>query len=215
MGLDTEDDLDALADVDSQADMDSMDVMSLESLLGAVQSREELARNPGDVIGNEAIDASAELEAQNAINADIADLKALDKRGRESGRDRNRGHDRNRQTGRFRDGSRRKNKDKNNRKGKGNKGRGNKGKTTNKYDVNVYGTQDDMPLNDVYVKEGKIGKDKASLENEIQTISRHMTCFDLHCEGGGRCIPDEMRAGGGVRCQCPLGRQGVYCEQGK
>ena len=144
---------------------------------------------------------------QSTIDPDIVELKALTKRGRD--RDRNRGRTHNQQQGRGRAGSRRKGKDKN-RKGKGR----DKGRVPN-YFVNVYGPQHDMPMNDVYVKAGKLGKDKTAMENEIQTIHRFMTCLDLHCEGGGRCIPDEMRAGGGVRCQCPLGRQGLFCEQGE
>ena len=41
---------------------------------------------------------------------------------------------------------------------------------------------------------------------------KYRTCSELPCKRGGRCVPDNMR--GGVRCQCKLGTQGDYCDQG-
>lgn len=39
------------------------------------------------------------------------------------------------------------------------------------------------------------------------------TCSDLQCESGGICVPDSASKRT-VRCRCPLGRSGIFCEQG-
>ncbi|XP_013773558.1 pikachurin-like [Limulus polyphemus] len=39
---------------------------------------------------------------------------------------------------------------------------------------------------------------------------RFVTCKELECESGGACIPDPSTEG--VKCSCPLGRGGIYCE---
>lgn len=51
----------------------------------------------------------------------------------------------------------------------------------------------------------------------VSTPSVHQvfhTCSDLQCESGGMCIP-ENSSKRAVRCRCPLGRSGTFCEQGK
>ena len=48
---------------------------------------------------------------------------------------------------------------------------------------------------------------------EAKLGSKYKSCDQLRCMGGGRCIKDMMR--GGVRCQCKLGTDGVFCEKGE
>lgn len=49
----------------------------------------------------------------------------------------------------------------------------------------------------------------------VSTPSVHQvfhTCSDLQCESGGICVPD-FALKRAVRCRCPLGRSGIFCEQ--
>ncbi|XP_076343695.1 pikachurin-like isoform X2 [Tachypleus tridentatus] len=39
----------------------------------------------------------------------------------------------------------------------------------------------------------------------------YKTCQQLECTSGGACIPDQST--GGVKCSCPLGRGGMFCEK--
>lgn len=51
----------------------------------------------------------------------------------------------------------------------------------------------------------------------VSTPSVHQvfhTCSDLQCESGGICVPD-FALKRAVRCRCPLGRSGIFCEQGE
>lgn len=71
-------------------------------------------------------------------------------------------------------------------------------------------------LENVLRKQGK-GKSKVSQANENEVgvpdpLVRYRSCTELICRGGGLCVPDSLR--GGVRCQCPMGKEGEYCERG-
>ena len=105
------------------------------------------------------------------------------------------------------------------RKGKG-KGKGRKGKNRNKNKNKMkditkisVGTQSDsVPKGNDVVMAHTSSKMNPVLPTE-SGMSRFHTCDMLHCKGGGRCVPDKMR--GGVRCQCKLGTDGEFCENGK
>jgi hypothetical protein len=105
-------------------------------------------------------------------------------------------------------------------KGKGRKGRKNKNKSKSKqrmksiidpnFDVNTH-QSDSIISNDVLASTSQYSSAPV-LPTEPAGV-RFQTCDELHCKGGGRCVPDKMR--GGVRCQCKLGTQGQFCENGK
>lgn len=41
------------------------------------------------------------------------------------------------------------------------------------------------------------------------------SCNDIECEAGGVCIEDDSIKYKKVRCRCPLGRGGQFCEKRK
>ncbi len=43
----------------------------------------------------------------------------------------------------------------------------------------------------------------------------YYSCLDIECEAGGVCIMDESHADKRIRCKCPLGRGGFFCEKRK
>ena len=103
-------------------------------------------------------------------------------------------------------------------KGKGRKGKGRKNKNKQRmksiidpnFDVNTH-QSDSIISNDVLESTSSFSS-LPVIPTEPAGI-RFQTCDELHCKGGGRCVPDKMR--GGVRCQCKLGTQGQFCETGK
>jgi len=106
------------------------------------------------------------------------------------------------------------------RKGKGRKGKGRKNKNKQrmksivdpKFDVNTH-QSDSIVNNDVLESTSSSSSSWApphAFPTEPAGGMRYQTCDELHCKGGGRCVPDRMR--GGVRCQCKLGTQGQFCE---
>lgn len=79
---------------------------------------------------------------------------------------------------------------------------------------------DSVPSNDV-IENTSVSKVSPALVTEEDdrdfnvspAIARFQTCDQLHCKRGGRCVPDKIR--GGVRCQCKLGTEGEFCENGE
>ncbi len=43
----------------------------------------------------------------------------------------------------------------------------------------------------------------------------YYSCLDIECEAGGVCIMDESHSDKRIRCKCPLGRGGFFCEKRK
>ncbi|RWS30696.1 pikachurin-like protein [Leptotrombidium deliense] len=41
----------------------------------------------------------------------------------------------------------------------------------------------------------------------------YYTCTGIECEAGGVCVRDEKHSDSRVRCRCPLGRGGFFCEK--
>lgn len=43
----------------------------------------------------------------------------------------------------------------------------------------------------------------------------YFSCLDIECESGGVCITDESHSDKRIRCRCPIGRGGFFCEKRK
>ena len=141
--------------------------------------------------GNDTGDNDAETMDTSSVESEETDGNMV-KRGRY---DRYRG----RQKGRNRGKGRRKG----SREGKGRrKGKG-RGKPREPYPVLADGIPS-VKVNTVLTEE---------TGEEATSGSKYKSCDQLRCMGGGRCIKDAMR--GGVRCQCKLGTDGVFCEKGE
>jgi len=52
---------------------------------------------------------------------------------------------------------------------------------------------------------------------ELSAQQKHIyySCADIECEAGGLCILDERHLDKRIRCRCPLGRGGFFCEKRK
>ena len=118
--------------------------------------------------------------------------------GRNPDRNRQRGKPRVRQGGRGRGRGNKYNKNRNN----------NAMETTGNRD-NMFNYQADAaaPFSNSVLEE----EYKGSAYSNVKPV-KSVTCKDITCEGGGVCVPDKLL--GGVRCQCPLGKEGNRCEKG-
>ena len=118
--------------------------------------------------------------------------------------------------------SREKSRNRGNGRRKGGKGR-NKGKGKNKSrnKVNIIDSEqaDSADLGNLKYKEeltNSVLEEDLKSKGEVALPAKPVEfedCDNLRCRNGGRCVVDELR--GGVRCQCNLGTEGKFCENGE
>lgn len=71
-------------------------------------------------------------------------------------------------------------------------------------DADVASTRDNL------LEFDKKSNQESSLKNPI-----YYSCYEIECEAGGTCILDETQEDNRIRCRCPLGRGGFFCEKRK
>jgi len=69
-------------------------------------------------------------------------------------------------------------------------------------------SMDSLNSKDIYPEQSE--EQTNQLFETTSVFQKFNSCEDFRCHAGGQCIPDLMR--GGVRCQCPLGNDGDFCE---
>ena len=69
------------------------------------------------------------------------------------------------------------------------------------------------PIEEHEEKTNTFDENRIRVQEHTRAPVKFPSCEELICRNDGRCIPDEMR--GGVRCQCPYGKDGDHCEMGK